>query len=195
MNKTSGRRPLTAGRRPAIAPLWLAGTMATLVACGGGGDAGSSSPQVPTALASSNGAPAAYVGTWVSDCGWVVLSSSVKSIRNTYRLTAAAGPTVTGTLEQLQYSDTNCTVQWPSAGFPPLTAPVSIKVLGSAAFEAPSGKASEFAGSADRIEVTTQYAAHDVRSKTQFAAFSDGGKLRFTDALPFSVADLVYTRR
>ncbi|NRF65503.1 hypothetical protein HLB44_00760 [Aquincola sp. S2] len=182
------------------ARLMIAGAAALLSACGGGGDSESTTttkPSLPspTVLSASNGRTSDYIGTWASGCGTTLGSTVVRTVRNTYRITNASGATASGTVEQRQYSDTNCMTPWPSASFPPLTATVSIKVLGTSDVGTPTGSMDNFTGSADRVEVTTRPSGSSATTTIQFAAFSGNGTdFRFTDTLPFSALDLVYTK-
>lgn len=176
-------------------------TASLMAACGGGGSevttTAAPSMPAPTVLNSSNGRAADYLGVWISGCGLALLSSnqSVKSVVNTYRFTAINGTSITGTLEQNQYSDTSCSKPWPGPGLPPIaTASISIKIVGSTDVGPVTDRLSNYTGTADRVELTMRDASGRSSVATQFIAFSGGNKLRLTTKLPFSDVELTYTR-
>ena len=136
----------------------------------------------------------AFIGDWAAGCGFVLNGGVVKSVRNLYKLTSQDGVSVSGTFEQYQYSDSDCTKPWPSAGLPPVTLQVTLKVLSSTDVGTPTGANNNFIGTADKVEIASRSSSGALSIKTSFAAFSELTSLRFTDALPFSSADLVYKK-
>jgi hypothetical protein len=187
-----------AGRRWRRAAVLLAGVM--LASCGGGGDSDSGSTSTTPAsttktkaLTGSQGHPERYLGTWSSGCGWTFQAGPVKSVQNTWQFTAVSGSTLTGSFEQRQYSDMNCTTPWPTASFT-VKASATLAVMGETALTPGTGSVI-FTGIADKVQVTLRQTGAAPDTSVQHAGFEGEAKLRFTQSLPFSTGDLEYDRR
>lgn len=177
-----------------------------LAACngGGGGSNGSTTPTVtvqsppPKALASSKGDMSNYVGSWISDCGMVVMQGAVKAAVNRYTFSSPAQAgvdSVQGELRQTQFTDTLCTKVYGDSDIAPVRQSFTVTFYGTVDLAKQTSTSKDFTGTADQLRYDPAAGSSVTSSKVAYVAFSDNGtKMRFEYGLPFSSLDLVYTK-
>lgn len=179
----------------------------SLLGCNEGSSSGgnssqttSSTPALPaaTVLSASDGNLDAYVGTWTSDCGMTASiggTSKTKSAVNVYKLTRTSSTLLTGTLEQYQFSDSQCTVSASIAGLPNASELVTIKYVAKTNLGTPTSASSNFTGTANKVTITHQAnSSAAIISSTDYIAMKGSTTMLMTVVLPFSAYDLTYAK-
>jgi len=171
---------------------------AMLQACGGGGSTGGGGSSTAgttittITLAGSNGDLSKYLGTWVSDCGFKlnigqVGGNAVTGVVNRFVFTTVSGSAITGVLTSTEYTAFDCTGSSTiSSQNVRLTYVSNLLATGSTG-------TTFFTGTADSVTVGQVGSSSTTSMVTGFR--DSFGKFQLTPSLPFSTANMVYTKQ
>lgn len=153
-----------------------------LAACGGSSDdASTAKPQ----LVATAGDATVYRGKWRSDCGSVLVGTTLQGVKFEFNVTGAAGNVASGSLTTMTYSsEPSCT-----DGVPPLstsTAAVTLTIDSVAATVD-----GDYTGQADKVTV----ASPGTTSTIAYFGFTSGKDRFYVSATPsFSILRPAYTK-
>jgi hypothetical protein len=170
-----------------------------LISCGGGNGNEAPIPQVKlsyfTAEVRASGMnPAAYLGTWTSECGEIIPSQGIKSARNHFYPTQATATTVSGTFDQWQYTDSDCKQPRMILDLPTVEGTVTFKLVETVQLEdthSPIGI--NYLGTADRVEATIK-PSDQPNPQTRYLALQGENEMRVETKLPLANMGLTYSR-
>jgi hypothetical protein len=177
-------------------------TCMLLASCGGGNadetpNAYQVNIAIPYAIAdvhASGTNPAAYLGTWTSECGEVVIpSKGVKSARNHFFLTRATSTTVSGTFDQWQYLDSQCTQARTILDRPAVEGTVSFKLVETVQLnDARSPIGVNYVGTADKVDATIN-PSDAPNPQPRYLALQGEHHMRIESTLPLAAMGLTYS--
>lgn len=162
---------------------WVATALAgSLVACGGSSD---DAPSAKPQLFATAGDATVYRGIWRSDCGSVLVGTTLQGAKIEFDVTSAAGNVANGNLTTRSYfSPTSCT----DGAAPLSTSMVAVTLTIDAAAVSVDG---DYTGQADKVTLSSPGSGP---TTSYFGFVSAKDQFYISSSPSFSTSRLMYTK-
>ncbi len=161
---------------------WVVMTLAvSLVACGGSSD----EPTAKLQLVATAGNATVYRGIWRSDCGSVIVGTTMQGVKFEFDITGAAGNVASGNLTSRSYlSPTSCT----DGAAPLSTSMVAVTLTIESGAVNVDG---DYAGQADKVTLASPGSAS---TSSYFGFLSGMNRFHISSTTTFTSSRLLYTK-